>query len=169
MSLTVGSGPFGHRPAGRFNVDIPVAGLLFVDPSPRWIRAKRDGQSVIDSRNSRLLYEHGVLARYFFPRDDVRWDLIADVEPLPAPAGAPGLDDHVSFPWAAFDEWYEEDQQMIAHAIDPYHRIDVRPTSRHVVISAGGTVLADTTRAKALFETALPIRWYIPREAVQVA
>lgn len=163
MTLTMGSAPFGHRPAGRFNLDIPVAEVLYVDPSPRWIRAARAGETVIDSRRAKLLYQHGALARYFFPRDDVRWDLVGEVEPVQPPAGAPGLDDHVAFPWDAFDAWYEEDYQLIGHAIDPYHRVDVRPTSRHIAISIGGTKVADTTRARALFETGLPTRWYVPR------
>jgi uncharacterized protein (DUF427 family) len=168
MSLTVGSAPFGHRPAGRFNVDIPVERVVFVDPSERWIRATRGGETVVDSRHAKLLYQHGALARYFFPREDVRWDLLGDVEAVQPPPDAPGLDDHVSFPWKTFDAWFEEDEQLLAHAIDPYHRVDVRPTSRHVTISLGGTVLAETTAARALFETALPTRWYVPREDVQV-
>jgi uncharacterized protein (DUF427 family) len=169
MSLTMGSGPFGHRPAGRFNVEIPVSEVLFVDPSPRWIRAVRGGETVIDSRRAKMLHQHGMLGRYFVPRDDVRWDRLSDVEPVQPPAGAPGLDDHVAFPWDDLDAWFEEDEELIAHAIDPYHRVDVRRSSRHVVVSAGGVVLADTTRARALFETGLPTRWYLPREDVQAA
>jgi len=72
MSLTMGSGPFGHRPAGRFNVAIPVREVLFVDPLPRRIRALRGGNAVVDSRRVKMLHQHGVLPRYFFPRDDVR-------------------------------------------------------------------------------------------------
>jgi uncharacterized protein (DUF427 family) len=166
MSLTMGSGPFGHRPAGRFNVDIPASEVLFVDPSPRRIRAARGGETVIDSRRAKLLHRHGMLARYFFPRDDVRWEALRDLEPVLPPADAPGLDDHVTFAWDELDAWFEEDEQLMAHAIDPYHRVDVRPTSRHVVAGAAGAVLADTRRARALFETGLPVRWYLPREDV---
>ena len=77
MSLTMGSGPFGHSPAGRFNLEIPTTEVLFVDPSPRWIRAARDGETVIDSRRAKLLHRHGALPRYFVPRDAVRWKLLA--------------------------------------------------------------------------------------------
>jgi uncharacterized protein (DUF427 family) len=166
MSLTMGTAPFGHRPAGRFNVDIPVRDVLFVDPSPRWIHADRGGETVIDSRRAKLLHQQGTLARYYFPREDVRWERLADVEPVLPPSGAPGLDDHVAFAWDAFDAWFEEDEQLLSHAIDPYHRIDVRRTSRHVVVSADGALLADPRRARALFETGLPTRWYVPREDV---
>jgi uncharacterized protein (DUF427 family) len=65
-------------------------------------------------------------------------------------------------------EWREEEHAVVAHPRDPYHRIDVRPTTRHVVLSAGGVVLADSTRARMLFETRLPLRWYLPREDVRV-
>ena len=164
----MGSGPFGHRPAGRFNVEIPVRELLFVEPSPRWIRATRDGETVIDSRRARMLHQHGVLARWFFPREDVRWELLGDVEPVAPPPGAPDLDGHVAFAWDDLDAWFEEDERLISHAIDPYHRVDVRPTSRHVVVSVGGTVVADTREACALFESGLPTRWYLPRRDVRV-
>jgi hypothetical protein len=56
MTLTMGSGPFGHDPAGDFNLDIPARELLFVDPSPRWIRAVRGGETVIDSRRMKMLH-----------------------------------------------------------------------------------------------------------------
>ena len=166
MSLTMGSGPFGHRPAGTFIPEFSAGEMLFVDPSPRWIRAGRDGATAIDSRRMKMLPRHGSLARYFFPRDDVRWDLLGDVEPVEPPPDAPGLEGYVAVPWDALDAWFEEDEQLIAHAIDPYHRVDVRRTSRHVAISAEGVALADTTEARALFETGLPTRWYLPRQDV---
>jgi uncharacterized protein (DUF427 family) len=168
MSLTLGSGPFGHEPAGRFNIDIPGQEVLFVDPSPRWIRARRSGETVVDSRRAKMLHQHGALARYFVPRDDVRWELLAGVDPVHPPAGAPELDGHVTFRWDDLDEWLEEDETLISHAIDPYHRVDVRRTSRHVVVAVDGEELADTTLARALFETGLPTRWYVPREDVRV-
>jgi uncharacterized protein (DUF427 family) len=67
-----------------------------------------------------------------------------------------------SFP----DEWLEEDEELIGHARDPFKRIDTRRTSRHIRVTAGGEVVADTRRAVALFETGLPTRWYIPRDDV---
>ena len=72
----------------------------------------------------------------------------------------------IAFAWEALDRWYEEDEELIVHLRDPYHRIDVMPTSRHLRISLDGEVLAETRRAKVLYETGLPPRWYIPREDV---
>ena len=168
MSLTMGTGPFGHAPAGRFNVDVPHDRILYSDPSPRRIRAVLDGRTVLDSRRARMLHEHGRLPRYFVPRDDVRWEDLGDVEPVEPPPEAPALDGHVAFAFDAMDAWYEEDDEVLSHALDPYHRVDVRTTSRHVQISLDVVPLVDTERARVIFETGLPPRWYVPREDVLV-
>jgi uncharacterized protein (DUF427 family) len=61
MTLTVGSGPFGQRPAGEFNVDVPRDRLMYLEPFPRRMRAIANGETVADSRRGRLLHEHGRL------------------------------------------------------------------------------------------------------------
>ncbi|MDQ0735005.1 DUF427 domain-containing protein [Arthrobacter agilis] len=78
----------------------------------------------------------------------------------------PGLADHVILAFADFDTWFEEDDEIISHPHDPYGRIDIRGTSRHVQLMLDGHVLADTTRARMLFETNLPARYYLPMEDV---
>jgi uncharacterized protein (DUF427 family) len=55
----------------------------------------------------------------------------------------------------AFD-WLEEDEHLVSHPRDPYHRIDIRPSSRHVRIELDGELLAESTRPSLLFETQLP-------------
>ena len=65
--------------------------------------------------------------------------------------------------------WWEEDEELMAHPRDPFHRIDVLRSSRDVRISAGGTLLAHSTRPKLLFEGVMPMpRYYLPREDVHV-
>jgi uncharacterized protein (DUF427 family) len=78
------------------------------------------------------------------------------------------LSDYVELDFAGFDAWYEEEEQRIGHPRDPYARIDVLPSSKHVRIEKDGVVLAETDRAKLLFETNLPIRYYLPAEDVRV-
>jgi uncharacterized protein (DUF427 family) len=131
-----------------------------IEPYPRWVRGRLRGDTVVDSRRTHLLYDDGKrLPVYVFPEEDVRVDLV------PAEAVTRrGLFLHVDF--KALDEWLEEDRVQLGHPPDPYHRIDVRPTSRRIRISIAGQVVADTTRAQALFETGLPVRWYIPAEDV---
>jgi uncharacterized protein (DUF427 family) len=70
--------------------------------------------------------------------------------------------------WKKMDEWWVEDERAFAHPRDPYHRVDVYETSRHVRVLIDGEPLAETTRAKALFETGHPTRWYIPPADVRV-
>ncbi|MGH3505825.1 MAG: DUF427 domain-containing protein [Nocardioidaceae bacterium] len=79
----------------------------------------------------------------------------------------PDLGGRITVDWAPFD-WTEEDQPVIGHPHDPFGRIDVLRSGRHVVVSLDGVVLADTRRARVLYETSLPPRWYIPRDDVRL-
>ena len=64
------------------------------------------------------------------------------------------------------DHWYEEDEEVFVHPRDPYHRVDVLKSSRHVKILVDGEVVAETDRPRILFETGLPPRYYFPPEDV---
>jgi uncharacterized protein (DUF427 family) len=64
--------------------------------------------------------------------------------------------------------WYEEDDEVIGHARDPLHRIDILRSTRHVQVRIGDTVIADSRRTRMLFETGLPVRYYIPRDEVRL-
>ncbi len=68
--------------------------------------------------------------------------------------------------FGAFDAWYEEDELNVAHPRDPFHRIDVLPSSRQVRLELDGQVLAASSRPVLLFETMLPTRYYLPRADV---
>jgi uncharacterized protein (DUF427 family) len=74
---------------------------------------------------------------------------------------------YVVLDFTAFDAWFEEDEQIFGHPRDPYHRVDVRQSARSVRIEVDGEVLAETTRTRLLFETNLPLRFYLPREDVR--
>jgi uncharacterized protein (DUF427 family) len=80
----------------------------------------------------------------------------------------PDLAGLVVLDFAAFDAWYEEDEVIRGHPRDPYHRVDVRRSTRHVRIELDGQVLAETHRPTLVFETHLAPRYYLPREDVQV-
>ena len=156
MSLTIGTGPFGTHPAGRFNFD-PPADVVYVERFPRRVRAEQNGKTVVDSDRAVFVHVHGQLPHYAFPPEDVR---IA-AHPDPHATG------YVIVSWEKADRWLEEDDVVKVHPRDPYHRIDAYATSRHVTISLDGTVLADTRRATALYETGLPTRWYVPFDDVR--
>ena len=67
-----------------------------------------------------------------------------------------------------FDEWFEEDERNVAHPRDPFHRIDIVHSSRHVRVELGGEVLAESSAPYLLFEPPLPVRYYLPPEDVRM-
>ncbi|MDA0182842.1 DUF427 domain-containing protein [Solirubrobacter phytolaccae] len=80
----------------------------------------------------------------------------------------PDLDGYVLLDFDAFDAWREEDEPIHGHPRDPFARVDVRVSARPVRIALDGTVLAESTRARLLFETLVPTRFYLPREDVRL-
>jgi uncharacterized protein (DUF427 family) len=196
MGLMTGTGPLSPKPAGSFNFDPPPPGsALYLEPTPKRIRAVVADEVVADSRHAMLLQESGHQPIYYFPPEDVRADLLEPSDKhtrcpkkgeasyysirvgdrvvrnaawyYPEPLdGAPPLKDLIAFYWDRIDQWLEEDEAIFGHARDPYHRIDLRRTGRKIRISLDGELLAETARAIALFESNLPARWYLPREDV---
>ena len=98
------------------------------------------------------------------------FDVIAGDETAGRAAFAPDdadLAGYVLLEFAAF-EWREEDEPIVSHPHDPFGRIDVLRSSRHVRIEHDGMLLAESSRPALLFETLLPVRFYLPREDVAV-
>jgi uncharacterized protein (DUF427 family) len=180
----------------NFEVETPTGSVLFFEPVPQRIRVVFEQETIVDSSGAKLLHESGHLPVYYFPDEDVRRDLLVSSDKrthcphkgdahywsvrvgertaedavwfYPEPTEpASFLAGHVAFYWREMDEWFAEDEQLFGHPRDPYARIDVYPTSRRVRILLDGEVLADSVRAKGLFESNLPSRWYIPPEDVR--
>src|SRR2546429_3085853 len=165
-----------------------------IEPSDRRVRASLNGVTVADSRRPLLVWERH-LPIYYFPREDVRTDLLGEAgrrnDPGVGPAevfdvragdrvaeraawsredlsaGDRSLAGHVTFDWKAMDHWYEEDDEVFVHPRDPHHRVDVLRSSRHVRVVVLGETVAETRRPSLLFETNLPTRYYIPRADVR--
>jgi uncharacterized protein (DUF427 family) len=78
------------------------------------------------------------------------------------------LSGYVELDFDAFDGWYEENERIAGHPRDPFHRVDVHQSARPVRIELDGDVVAETTRARFVCETELPMRFYLPREDVRV-
>jgi uncharacterized protein (DUF427 family) len=153
-----------------------------IEPCRKRVRAYLDGHLVVDSARPLLVWENPRYPTYWFPEDDVRADLRPAAEgPLRSDvvAGAAGgviaqgaarralpetaaLGGHVAFDWGSMTEWLEEDEPVYVHARDPYTRVDVLPSSRHVTVSLEGQVLADSVRPTLLFETGHRPRYYLP-------
>ncbi len=170
---------------------------LLMQPFPRRVRAVLGGQTVVDTDRAVLLYETGLPPQVYVPQDDLAAGLIAPTEhhtycpfkgtasywtvtaggktaenaiwAYPEPnAESAWLQGYAGFYFGAMDEWYDEDE-LVAHGglQDPYHRVDVRRTSRPVRVLLGDQVLAETTEPLLLSETGLPNRFYIPARDVR--
>jgi uncharacterized protein (DUF427 family) len=182
-----------QAPGFKTNPDYKI---LF-EPSPRRVRVKFNGETIADSTNAHLLFETRHLPVYYFPRSDVRMDRMAATDhhtycqykgtasywtirvgdkisenavwgyPDPFEEVA-AITDFVAFYWDRVDAWYEEDEEIFVHPRDPHKRVDVLDSSRPVQVVVRGEVVAETRRARFLFETRLPTRYYIPREDVRM-
>jgi uncharacterized protein (DUF427 family) len=161
------------------------------EDSRRRVRAVFSGVTITESKRVMLLHEAGRLPVFYFPIEDVRMDVMESSEhstysqlkgnasywtirvgdrvaenaawsyPNPLPGG-PEIKGYMAFYWNQMDAWYEEDEQVFAHARDPYKRVDILPSSRHVRVLLGGEVVADTRRPRLLLETGIITRYYIP-------
>ena len=193
MGLSWQQGPLASGPAGRFLVPgtLPEP-MLFAEPLRRRMRVRFGGEWIADSEDVVLLHEPGRYPVAYFPLaavadgvlepsgyitehpglGPVSWYTVrASGQAAQRGAwrhtGLPGhaseLKERVAFGWRAMDAFYEEDERITGHAADPYHRIDIRQTSRRLVVRHGGRLVADTSRPLVLYESGFAPRWYVPR------
>lgn len=92
--------------------------------------------------------------------EHVAWEY---VQPLGALEPLSGC---ITFDWDRMDAWYEEAEEVHEHARDPQHRVDTIPSTRRVEVRHEGRLLAASSRPHLLFETTLPVRYYLPRDDV---
>ena len=180
----------------NFEARAPEDHLLYFEDSPRRVRVMFNGETVADSQQVKLMHEAGLLPVYYFPQEDIRMDLLEEsdhttycpfkgeatycsvrvgdsvaenaVWGYPEPIDScPPIASHLAFYWHKMDHWYEEDEEVFVHPRDPYHRVDILESSRHVRVSVNGEVVAETDRPRILFETGLPPRYYITPEDVR--
>jgi uncharacterized protein (DUF427 family) len=69
----------------------------------------------------------------------------------------------VAFAWPAMDAFYEEDERIVGHAADSYHHIDIRQSSRNLVVRHRDRIIADTKRPLVLYESGFAPHWYVLR------
>ena len=165
------------------------------EPTSRRLRVEFGGETLADTTDGRMLLESNHVPVYYFPQADVRMDLLAATElttfcPFKGDANywtlnaggktaenavwsytdpyqeTRAIRDYLGFYWNKMDHWYEEDEEIFVHPRDPYKRIDAIPSSRRVVVTLGGQEVANTDRAHFLFETGMPVRYYMPAEDV---
>lgn len=170
-------------------------GRVRVEHGPKRIRAYLGGELVADTARPLLVWEKPQYPAYYIPIDDVRMKLFtADGGVVHSPSRGDGhtftvtaggkkvvgaalryeqspfedLRDAIRLDWSAMDAWFEEDEQVFTHPRDPYTRVDVVPSSRHVRVELDGVTIAETGKPTLIFETGLPTRYYVPKTHVRM-
>ncbi len=170
--------------------DAPPHRIAF-QPDPRRLRAVVGDTVVLDTVRAHLLHETAILPRIYAPLQDYRSDVltptdtsthcpfkgdanywtvradgkeIADglwgyAEPTDA---APFLLGFAALYEEKVDAWFVEEDRVVGHLRDPYHRVDAHPSTRPVVVRVAGEEVARSARPVLVFETGLPVRAYVP-------
>ena len=163
-------------------------GRVKIEPRAKRVRVYLGGELVADTFAPLLVWEKPYYPTYYLPVGDVRAELAPTGAVVHSPsrgeaevydvvtagrkaAGAAvryrssplePLRDLVRLDWDAMDEWFEEDEPVYVHPRDPYSRVDILASSRHVVVVVDGVAVADSQQPRILFETGLPPRYYLP-------
>jgi uncharacterized protein (DUF427 family) len=169
-------------------MDTNARGSVRVESGKKRVRVYLGGRLVADTRHPSLVWEIPYYPAYYVPLGDVTAELVptGKTEHSPSRGEADLYDvrvdgqvaegaarrypdspltairDLIRFDWAAMDEWMEEDEPVYTHPRDPYHRVDILHSSRHVRVEVDGVTVADSVRPVILFETGLPPRYYLP-------
>ena len=171
-------------------------GSVRIETGSKRIRAYLGGEVVADTTAPLLVWERPYYPTYYFPLADVRSELLEadDGAVVRSPSRGDGrrhsvraggklaegaalryeqspfeaLRDAVRLEWDAMDAWFEEDEEVFTHPRDPYTRVDVLASSRHVRVELDGVTVAESTSPRLLFETGLPVRYYLPKPHVRM-
>ena len=142
----------------------------------KWIRVMHNGEYIADTRQAVLLHETNHVPVYYFPKEDVRLDLMEPTDHVtqcPYKGNAsyltlkvsgtsdienavwaytqpmkdcPDISNYMAFYWNKMDHWFEEDEEVYVHARDPHKRVDVIPSTRHVKVIVNGQPVAESNR-----------------------
>ncbi len=170
-------------------------GLVRVEHGAKRVRAYLGGELVADTIAPLLVWEAPYYPTYYFPLADVRAELLEEpgvISHSPSRGDAKTftvsigksrvagaalryeespiaeLREAVRISWDAMEAWFEEDEEVYTHPRDPYTRVDILASSRHVKVLVDGVTVADSHSPRLLFETGLPVRYYLPRTHVRM-
>jgi uncharacterized protein (DUF427 family) len=170
-------------------------GRIRLETGAKRVRAYLGGELVADTARPVLVWEKPYYPAYYFPLEDVRGQLLSDDGEIShSPSRGDGrlfsvragdreargaalrydespieeLRGLIRLEWGSMDAWFEEDEEVFTHPRDPYTRVDILRSSRHVRIEVDGVTVAESTSPTLLFETGLPTRHYLPRTHVRM-
>ncbi|MFF2523331.1 DUF427 domain-containing protein [Streptomyces liangshanensis] len=196
MGLAWQQGPLAPHSIGRFLTPDPLPErLLFAERLRRRMRVRFAGEWIAESEDVVLLHEPGRYPVAYFPLGDVGTGVLEPTEPTThhrelgttawyrvhgrdrktaraawrhteLPDHAKEFEGRVAFAWRAMDAFYEEDERILGHAADAYHRIDIRDSSRALEVHDGDRVVASTRRPVVLYESGFAPRWYVRRDDI---
>jgi uncharacterized protein (DUF427 family) len=176
------------------NTTTATRGSIRVETGSKRVRAYLGGELVADTTAPLLVWERPYYPTYYFPLADVQAELLEVGEVVRSPSRGSGrtftvraggkaaagaavryedspieaLRDAIRLDWDAMDAWFEEDEEVFTHPRDPYTRVDILPSSRHVRVEVGGVTIAESASPRLLFETGLPVRYYLPKPHVRM-
>jgi uncharacterized protein (DUF427 family) len=195
---TSGLGHNSRNPTHTAGVDLDMnattRGRVRLEQGAKRVRVYLGGVLVADTLAPVLVWEVPYYPAYYIPRQDVRVELIPSGNTDHSPSRGDAtlftvkagdkqaveaarvyqdspieeLRDLVRFEWAAMDSWFEEDEEVYVHPRDPYSRVDILASSRHIRVEIDGVTVAESQNARLLFETGLPTRYYLPKTAVRM-
>ncbi|MFC4120131.1 DUF427 domain-containing protein [Nonomuraea zeae] len=176
-------------------MDATNRGRVRVERTAKRVRTYLGGRVVADTTSALLVWEVPYYPTYYIPLEDVdesalkatgatkhspsRGEAVlhtvtsgtaeaADAALVYPDSPLEQIRGHVRFEWDAMDAWFEEDEQVYFHPRDPYTRVDILPSSRHVRVEVDGVTVADSRSPRILFETGLPARYYLPKTDVRL-
>lgn len=169
-------------------------GRVKVETSQKRVRVYLGGQVVADTLRPVLVWENPYYPSYYLPVADLHvklepngrtehspsrgdatgYDVVLDGKTVADAAlryhdsPIPALNELVRLDWNSMDEWFEEDEPVYVHPRNPYARVDILASSRHVRVEIDGVTVADSRQPRILFETGLPVRYYLPLTDVRM-
>ncbi|KAH8691634.1 hypothetical protein BGW36DRAFT_465338 [Talaromyces proteolyticus] len=165
----------------------PAAG--YSEDIIRRVRVVFNGKYVADAKKPKLVWERPYYPIYYFSQSDVvkdkylanetktdqpgvlLYDLVVGDRTSPSAVTVFTSGDFEGYAKIGIDKadaWFEEDERVYSHPKDPYKRIQILQSSKHVRVEIDGVEVANTTHPKLLYETGLPIRKYIPHTDVRL-
>ncbi len=170
-------------------------GLVRTEPSHKRVRIFFGGILVVDTVDALYVWEGPSYPQYYVPRADVAEGAL---RPSPTTSHSPSrgtaahftvvggsreavdaawsyddsplepLRGRVRFGFDAMDAWFEEDEEIFVHPRSPTTRVQILPSSRHVVVRVDGLVVAESRHVTFLYETNLPRRTYFSKLDVRM-
>jgi len=153
------------------------------ESTPRRVRGLFNGFYAFDTTRAQYIWEHPNYPQFYIPIDDFSKNAkVSNMDPIQGTDGgaywaklAVGdratnvvvfekglLDNLVKIVFGTIDQWFEEETPIYVHPKDPYKRISILPSTRHIRIELDGVTLAETSTPIFLLETTLRPRYYLP-------